>query len=125
MQRTLELVLKLIRECQSKILTAAHCVIQNDTYVKNKTLLNSNAEAFEFEVNVMFSNRIPDFDQFFVKLGMHFLNETADDATLTMRINEVHIHEKYTTKTQRWVIINPSDLTVICFVMTVVICVDF
>ncbi|EFX87138.1 hypothetical protein DAPPUDRAFT_97418 [Daphnia pulex] len=53
----------------TKILTAAHCVIQNDT--------------------------IPAFDKLVVKLGVHFLNETADDAEVTMRINQIEIHENY------------------------------
>jgi hypothetical protein len=35
-----------------------------------------------------------------VKLGVHFLNETADDATLTMRINQVVIHENYDQETK-------------------------
>ncbi|XP_046457801.1 chymotrypsin-1-like isoform X2 [Daphnia pulex] len=53
----------------TKILTAAHCVIQNDT--------------------------IPAFDKWLVKLGVHFLNETADDAEVTSRINQIDIHENY------------------------------
>jgi hypothetical protein len=40
-------------------------------------------------------NRIPAFDKFLVKLGVHFLNETADDAEVTMRINQIDIHENY------------------------------
>jgi hypothetical protein len=43
----------------------------------------------------MYPIRVPAFDKFLVKLGMNFLNETADDATLTMRINQVDIHENY------------------------------
>ncbi|XP_046643336.1 uncharacterized protein LOC124328546 isoform X2 [Daphnia pulicaria] len=52
----------------TKILTAAHCVIQNET--------------------------IPAFDKLLVKLGVHFLNETADDAEVTSRIN----HDRHSRK---------------------------
>ncbi|KAI9557875.1 hypothetical protein GHT06_014627 [Daphnia sinensis] len=60
----------------NKILTAAHCV----TY--NRTKISLDVEHLK------------------VKLGMYFLNDTSDDAQLTMNVSHVKIHESYNPKTK-------------------------
>ncbi|XP_046643309.1 chymotrypsin-1-like [Daphnia pulicaria] len=54
----------------TKILTAAHCVTDN------------------------YANLLP-ASQFQVKLGVHFLNKTTDDAQLSKNVKKIKIHEEY------------------------------
>ncbi|KAI9557876.1 hypothetical protein GHT06_014628 [Daphnia sinensis] len=60
----------------NKILTAAHCV----TYSRTKMTMN--------------------VEHLKVKLGMHFLNTTSDDAQLTVNVSLIKIHEDYNPKTR-------------------------
>jgi hypothetical protein len=54
------------------------------------------------------ANRIPTFDKWLVKLGMHNFSETKDDAEVTMRINQIEIHENYDQLKKVKTPINPA-----------------
>ncbi|XP_057380184.1 proclotting enzyme-like [Daphnia carinata] len=58
----------------NKILTAAHCVTYNNTKISMELV------------------------RLKVKLGMHFLNSTSDDAELTVDVRHIKIHEYYNPK---------------------------
>lgn len=60
-----------------------------------------------YSLLIIVQNRIPDFDRWLVKLGMHNFSETADDAEVTMRINQIEIHENYDQLTKVKTSINP------------------
>lgn len=112
----------------TKILTAAQCVIHDNKYVIKIDIYLETYLDF-IQAYILNANRIPSFDKFLVKLGVHFLNETTDDATLTMRINQVDIHENYDQETKVYRLYNKpqSDfITVINWTAVIIYCViDF
>ena len=80
----------------TQILTAAHCVSELKTYSNGSYLAFSIKSKKESLRSFYFnSNRILGPDRFIVLLGMHFINDSLNDAKVTKRVRVVTVHEEF------------------------------